>query len=316
MRLLTLMNILKGFILTCICCMSAIAARGNNRSPYYCFQDVLAGLATGGGTSGSHGFTINVAPDNGEYGCRAKIVSLKGKLVFEYDNWGIDIVPVSGKDINGDGAPDVVLEGFSGGAHCCWTYSVISLGQQPGLIREFKNRAPASFEDLKGNGHVEILVRDGGFDEFDRVAHPFSPFPLLILRLRGRKFLDVGPGFVSVYDKEIRSEHNRLKPINLETFLHSDPTQIHDDIGYEETQRAVSLIILDYLYSGRTGEAWKSLKQFWPAADSERIRQEMLDQYCNGLRKNLGVSAGPPCQTGDNPESLHTRRSAGIPAHQ
>jgi hypothetical protein len=294
--------------------MPGFAAQRHEVSPYYCYQDVLGRLTRGGGTIHQHGFTIEVKPDDDseEQRCQAKVVSPKGEIVFEYADWGIGIVPVSGKDINGDGQPDAVLEEFSGGAHCCWEYSIISLGQRPGLIRDFKNRAPASFEDLKGDGRIEILVRDGGFDDFDGVAHPFSPFPLLILRLRGHEFQDVGSEFGVVYEKEIRDVRKGLKAVSLEEFLHSDPTQIHDDIDYEETKHAVSLIVLDYLFSGKPQEAWKALEVFWPPTDRERIRNEMLDRYCNGLRKNLGVAAGPPCQAWKNPESLNIGGSVAI----
>jgi hypothetical protein len=279
------------------CGTPAFAGQHGGAGPNYCYQEP-GRRAVGGGTVRVNGFTIEVKPDPNlqEMLCHATIRSPRGVVVFQYDDWGIDIDPVTGKDVNGDGQPDAVLVGFSGGAHCCWTYSIISLSHQPGLIRVFENRQPASFEDSKGDGRVEILVRDGGFDEFDRLAHPFSPFPLLVLRLEGDKFKDVGSEFLDIYDKEIHELRSKLSAPRLEQFLHSNPAESHDALDYNETESDVLLIVLDFLYSGRPKEAWDALDELWPANDRQRVRHEMAGEYCTGLRTQLGVALGQACK--------------------
>ena len=60
---------------------------------------------------------VNIATGNG---CRAQVFNSHHKLVFSAADWGFSIV-LNGQDVNGDGSPDLVLEGYSGGLHCCWT---------------------------------------------------------------------------------------------------------------------------------------------------------------------------------------------------
>jgi hypothetical protein len=271
---------------------------------YYCYQDVMAHGTKGGGTLQVNGYTIEIKPNPSslEGECEATIRSPKGEIVYQEEDWGIDIDPITGKDVNGDGQPDAVLVDFSGGAHCCWTYNIISLGRKPGLIRDFENRDTATFEDLRRDGRIEILVRDGGFDEFDRLMHPESPFPLVILRLEGDKFVDVGAEYLEVYDKEIRELRAGMNASSLDSFLHSNPAEFdpnepeNEHFDYEETERRVLMIVVDYLYSGRSTLAWKSLDEMWPAGDRERIRGAILEQFCNGFLSEVKTDPSPECR--------------------
>ncbi len=265
-------------------------------SPYECNQNIRGG----GGTLHVNGFTIKIEAKPKEMVCGATIQSPRGDIVFEYDDWGIDILPVTGKDVNGDGQPDAVLEGYSGGAHCCWTYSIISLGEKPGLISDFENGDNASFQDLNGDGRIEILVRDSDFDYFEDLAHAFAPFPLLILRLEGNRFKDVGSEFLGTYDKEIGAWRDKLSPSSLDKFLHPSSAKPYDEVDYLDTKSRVLMVVLDYLYSGRSKEAWKSLDELWPAEDKERIRDKILQRYCNGLRTSLRLGASPVCKSSPN----------------
>jgi hypothetical protein len=267
----------------------------------YCYQKVLEPGAIGGGLVHVNGFTVEVKPIQADVPnfmvCRATIRFAEGKMVFEHDEWGMEIDPITGKDVNGDGYPDAVLVSFSGGAHCCWTYHIVSLGKNPGLIVEFENRSTASFEDLHGDGNVEMLIRDGSFDEGFGLDHPFSPFPLLIVRLRGTKFEDVGSKFWPVYEKEIRKERSKLKDKSLREFLRSNPNEIHDSLEYRDTEYRVLAIVLDYLYSGRAAEARRVLGKLWPTKFQQETWEQMVGGYCSGLRSQLQLGVNSACKT-------------------
>jgi len=266
----------------------------------YCYQDVMKRVATGGGTVRLNGFTVQVkaVPDPtmpGDSTCRGSITSAQGKLVFEEEDWGMEIDPISGSDINGDGQPDAVLTAYSGGAHCCWTYYIVSLGARPRIIRKFENQDTASFSDLRGNGETEILIRDGSFDFGFGLDHVFSVFPLLIVQLKGTSFQDVGSQFWPVFDQEISRAQAKLTDKDLTDFLHSDPYEGQDNLNSQSTEYEILVIILDYLYSGRYEKAKDVLANLWPSASRNRTWHEMLQGYCSGLRANLDLSSGPVC---------------------
>ena len=280
-------------------CLATISASGKER--LYCRQQVVSPGAIGGGVIHTHGFSVEVAPtaqnpdDPGFGTCHATIRSPQGQTVFEETEWGIEIDPVTGQDVNGDGQPDAVLTSYSGGAHCCWTYHIIRLGKQPRVVREFGSRTPASFRDLEGDGRIEILVRDGEFDEAFGLNHAFSVFPLMILRLHGTKFEDDTAQFGRILEKEIQDERSKLNPQEVREFLLSDPNEIHDDLDYTGTKSAILLIVLDYLYAGRPQDARRVLGELWPKLYQDQTWEEMLKRYCSGCRARLGLALNSPC---------------------
>jgi hypothetical protein len=267
--------------------------------------------ASGGGKLQLNGFTIEVKPvpdpnipaellpfsKGPEYTtCHASVRSPKGKLIFERNDWNIGIDPITGRDLNGDAEPDVVLVGFSGGAYCCWTYSIISLGNMPGLIREFEDHSPATFKDLKADGQIEILTRDATFEDGFGLDHAFSPHPLLIFRLNGETFEDVSAQFWQIFDKDIQIYRSRLNKQDLQEFLLSNPYDSHDDVGYLTIKTSVLMVVLDYLYADQPKQAQKALSEMWPPASKMRTWKEILNGYCSGFRSELGLQANSPCQ--------------------
>lgn len=230
--------------LTLVLFMSALcAAPAFAQGPAYCEE--IGYMA--GGTIQVYGFSIELksvpeSPGSWYTICRARVVSPEGKTVYEQKDWSFQIDSATGKDINGDGQPDAVLIGYSGGAHCCWAYDIISLGKTPGLIRGFTNRAPATFSDLRGNGQIEISIPDGSFDEGFRLDHPFSVFPQLIVQLKGTRFEDVGAEFWPIFQREIDRKRGDLRAQWLRTFLNSNPYEVHDSLDYQGTKSGILMM--------------------------------------------------------------------------
>jgi len=269
-------------------------------SKMYCYQKVIEPGAAGGGKVQVAGFTIEVKPitepqDSDNMVCHASVTSSKGRTVYSIDEWGAGIDPVTGKDVNGDGEPEAVLVSYSGGAHCCWAYHIISLGKTPGLIAEFENRNRASFEDLKGDGRYELVIWDGSFDEGFGLAHAFSVFPRLIVRLRGSEFADVSSDFWPKYRKDVEHARKEVDEKRVQAFQHFDPASGDDDLEYLKTKHKILSTILDYLYGEKTVEAKSLLSDWWPKQSREEVWNEMIQGYCSGLRSQLGIANGPPC---------------------
>jgi transglutaminase-like putative cysteine protease len=109
-------------------------------------------------------------------------------MVFEHDEWGMEIDPITGKDVNGDGYPDAVLVSFSGGAHCCWTYHIVSLGKNPGATHAW----------------VEAYLGDAGWVAFDPTNNLLGCERHIRVAL-GRGYADVPPTR-GVYKGEAESE--------------------------------------------------------------------------------------------------------------
>jgi len=94
-----------------------------------------------------------------------------------------------GRDITGDSQPNLVIADYSGGAHCCLSYHVFSIGEefkQLGIL-DAENSDLARFVDLDDDGVLEFATNDWTFEYWNA---PFvcSPAPRVYLAYRGREY--------------------------------------------------------------------------------------------------------------------------------
>lgn len=212
--------------------------------------------------------------------CRAVLTSSGGKNITIAEDWALSVDTISGRDLNADGTPDIILDGYSGGTQCCYTYAFVSLGPTPQLIRELHNQFPLTFE-RQGDGSTRIDAKEGVFDYF-LLPHQQAVIPQLILQMEGGNLLDVSPRFAEIYDKQIEDARSQLIPAELEKFRKSN---YGDRLFMDQVSivRPVLTIVLNYLYSGREEKAWQALNELWPASDVERVKSLILERRARGL---------------------------------
>lgn len=88
------------------------------------------------------------------------------------------------KDITGDGVPELVIEFFTGGAHCCMRYWIYSLGDSLTRTAYLESEYRYVFNDLDGDGTYELEGVDDTFDYW-QAPHALSPMPRVILTFAG-----------------------------------------------------------------------------------------------------------------------------------
>ncbi len=96
-------------------------------------------------------------------------------------------------DLEHDGQPDVVLDLFSGGAHCCYIDQIFSF--DPGTMTytetEHDFGDPGErIADLGNNGHHEFLTADDSF-AYKFTDYASSGLPIEILTFSGGRFQNV-----------------------------------------------------------------------------------------------------------------------------
>src|SRR5260370_31812011 len=99
-------------------------------------------------------------------------------------DWALSINRLSGTDINGDGKPELIVQGYSGGAHCCYTYRIISLSGGVPLVCEIHHHVPLLFV-RRDDGSTENPACAGVFYYFF-LPPPHSALPPNFLFLNGR----------------------------------------------------------------------------------------------------------------------------------
>jgi hypothetical protein len=105
--------------------------------------------------------------------------------------------------------PVVLLQSFTGGAHCCTAYQMATLEQGNWTARvlgEWDDSAAPRVTDLDGNGSLELLASDQRFAyRFDSYAGSLSP--PVVYELSGGKLVDVSGAhrYRTVFIREMRS---------------------------------------------------------------------------------------------------------------
>ncbi len=222
--------------------------------------------------------------------CRAVLTSAFGKKITIAYEWALSVDPITGSDLNGDGAPEVVLDGYSGGLHCCYTYLVVSLGKKPKVLHTFANPVPIKFEK-QPDGTALIRAADGVFDYFV-VPHSDAVIPQLVLKPEGNVLVDVSAQHPEVYDREIEQARGSITKEDIEKLKASNYRNklFTDQIP---TVHKVLTIVLDYVYSGRDEKAWQALEDYWPAGDVSRIKSLIAERRHRGLLANLACECRP-----------------------
>ncbi len=96
-------------------------------------------------------------------------------------------------DLNGDGQTEVVLDLFTGGAHCCSVDAIYSIDPTSGAVTQAEHSwgdPGATLADLSHDGRLEFVTADDRFAyAFDAFA--FSGLPIEVERFAGGTFTDV-----------------------------------------------------------------------------------------------------------------------------
>lgn len=228
------------------------------------------------------GYVIQMLPGprTSDYRCRGTVAAPRGGRQTVAREWAMSLDQVSGADVNGDGVPDVVFDGFSGGQGCCYTYWIVSLGKKPQVVRELHNQVPLTFR-RRDDGLIEVRTGEGAFDLF-LLPHENAVIPELTFRLQGSNLIDVSPEYQKEYDEQIAKAQSELTADSLDKFRRSVYSQ-KMFIDQAPTVKAVLTIVLNYLYSGRDSQAWQALEEMWPPSDQQRVRALILERRARGL---------------------------------
>ena len=181
------------------------------------------------------------------------------------------IVTLIDDDINKDGIPDIIVETYSGGAHCCFTTQVYSLGEEPILILKTpESNVIGEFEDIDDDGIYEFITAD---DTFAYIYCPFvsSPFVKVIMAYdaQERRYLPASPKFSEEYAQNIKDD-----TYNAERVFRANASENGE---WDETTKCSILpLMLDYIYIGDIETARAELDRLYEFDDKERFWNEVM----------------------------------------
>lgn len=168
-----------------------------------------------------------------------------------------------GKDITGDGQPDLVVSEWSGGANCCLTFHIFEIGstfRKIGTIDGKYGDAGPHFmhmdKDSKTAG-LQVQVSDWTFANWHS-DFADSPAPKVSLRFSEGAYR-VSPDLMRSSIPSVSDLDARVATIRA----YKNPSKSKSWPG-----AAISPILwatmLDLIYTGHAGDAWKFLDRAWP----------------------------------------------------
>jgi hypothetical protein len=187
-------------------------------------------------------------------------------------------------DFDGDGKPDLLLEGYTGGAHCCYRYWLITSGESP-KAWEFFDFDPFIIEQKAGIPVAVFRARDGAFDYFES-SYAGSPWPEILFTIEGNKI-----HIITTNDLDLCSKHlpKELHPDSIQHFRSTakrargvksaDPPLSDLYTDDPDTMRAILRFVIQQIYCGDEQGAFENLRNMWPEFDYSRIRKAILHTY-------------------------------------
>lgn len=228
------------------------------------------------------------------------VITRKGKTVFELkeengarykigvisgDNKHNAAIPV-GRDITGRGVPNLVLSAWSGGAHCCYTYHILELGETVRQVAalEVSHAGQSHFEDPDNDGKLKLVTADFTF-AYWKASFADSPAPPVILEYRDGLYRLAG--------------RLMLKPAPDEERLAGLAKGVSEAEAWQRNDLPAALwkIMLDLIYTGNADAAFRFADRAWPEAVTGKEQfladfraQLMLSPYWVEIRRMNAAS--------------------------
>lgn len=197
----------------------------------------------------------------------AVVADIRETLVFlgGFDGAGQHAAGIM-QDITGDGSPEVIIETYSGGAHCCMSTHIVSMGERPREIAVLQTQSEGVRFEPDGEGRMALVTADPAF-EYWHTAYVSSARPPLVLRL-DESGLSVDAG-------------RMWKPVPSSAVLDDARARIAaKSVPGSGPDPELWITVLNLLYSGHESEGWRFLDDAWPQAlpGKEQFRAELRAQ--------------------------------------
>lgn len=174
---------------------------------------------------------------------------------------GPTVFSVECRDVTGDGVPELVVQTYTGGAHCCWTLYFLALEPVARvlLLYEAGNAGGVQVVDLDHDGRPELVLGDDQFAYFDTLCYACSPARMpLVACYRDGRFHDCTRTFPAVVRNDIGLWTAELRGLIAQT--------PRDDAIAQSIRGAALGLYATHALIGEDRQGWDAVRRVAPAS--------------------------------------------------
>jgi len=177
--------------------------------------------------------------------------------------WGAySTIKIMGQNITGDGIPDMVIEDYSGGAHCCSSYYIFELGEEFRWLTTFySGNSPTNFSNIDTDTAWEAVTCDPAYIYWPSYASS----PCVQVRLYYQQ------GYYQLDLKAMAEPMPKLKDLKDKAMSIKNSWEKDND-----NYRSIPTIreeMLNLIYGGHADLAWDFYEWSWLSADIPSKKQ-------------------------------------------
>ena len=244
-----------------------------------------------------HGYLFRTySNENEQQGC-LKIFH-QGKLVYSMAgdmvgySLGLPAQPeykipgvANGTDLTGSGYPEMVVTGWSGGAHCCQSRYVFVLAPVIHLAIELDDGDSELSHFVRlPNGHYDYSTSDETFAYWN-ACFACSPMPSVMLAFATESGKTVAHLDLARMHKPAPTAVEWQKSLRTARKALHEQNPAADDPIFRTIDPAMWGEMLHYIYTGRAPLAWKLVDASWPV--NKPGKEAFLAAICGNLGKSV-----------------------------
>jgi hypothetical protein len=224
-------------------------------------------------------YTLEAVYDTANY-CSSLTVHRGSILIFK-DSCDQMIGSINSYDLEGNGKKEIVIEYYSGGAHCCTTMDIYKLESDKFTLLDSLEWGNSLFDinDLDKDGKMEIT----GFD--DAYAYAFtnfadSRFPVLIYKFKNGKLYLANKEFKEKVLDEIKTLENELREYTDKGFdcpKTADEETFNTDAG--AVQAILAAIVGNYETLEMANKGYELINKVYKCPDKDKFIKILKNEF-------------------------------------
>ena len=235
------------------------------------------------------GYTVTVRrqadPALTKDACVVEVRGPSGQVVFTRDGYNTRLHADSGRDVDNDGTPDLIIgHDTRGEARCCWEYTILSLRPAPHVAGVFSN--PSFDVDVNRRTVVWSLL------PFQDLGPDMAAAPTIAVaqQYRDGRFVEITSEYCAVILAGTARGWANLSE-DLWQLEGSHRAASRADTGrppsfeVETTRLSATTVALQMVYCGLDADARELIRQVWPDDQREKIHAAIEAAVASARRR-------------------------------